>query len=157
MVQRIARNAARGEIGEHVSARLVVRRSQGVRAVVQHAMRFRVGRIGDADLAAGRHADDPRRHAVGVQGVLPRPVIPRCEHDGDAAAGDLLGRFVDRILGVERAGRSPGIVHHLDVVLLLVVEDVIEAGQRPEDEQDVAGADADETGARGDARVIAVR
>ena len=65
------------------------------------------------------------------------------------------GGLVDRVVRVERAARPPGVVDHLEVVLLLVVEDVIEPGEGPEDEQDVAGADADELRARRDAGVVA--
>src|SRR5438034_7183383 len=44
-------------------------------------------------------------------------------------------------LGIERTARAPGVVHDLDVVGLLMVEDVVEPGESPEDEQDVAGFD----------------
>ena len=138
-------------------ARLVVRRGQRIRAVVEHAVRLRVSRIDDPDLASSRDADHPRSDTVGIQRVLSRAIVAGCEHDGDTTFGNLLGRFVDRIMRIERAGRAPGVVHDFDVVLLLVIEDVVESGERPEDEQDVAGADSNEVRSRGDTRVIAVR
>src|SRR5256886_15573400 len=49
------------------------------------------------------------------------------------------------------------LVHHLDVASLLMVQNVVEARERPEDEQDVAGTEADELGAGSDTRVVAPR
>src|SRR6266705_2265919 len=83
-------------------------------------------------------------HAVRVQRVLIRPVVARSEHHGDAMVVHRLRRLVDRILGIESAARPPGVVHDLDVVRLLVVEDVIESRERPEDEQDVPRAETHE-------------
>src|SRR3989441_2762063 len=57
-----------------------------------------------------RHADDPGRHAVGIEGILIRPVVPRREHDGDALVVHLLRGLVDRVLGIERSARPPGVV-----------------------------------------------
>ena len=70
---------------------------------------------------------------------------------------DRLGGLVDRVLGVERSARAPGVVDDFDVVLHLVVEDVIEAGKGEEDEQHVPRPDAHQVGARRDPGVVAVR
>src|SRR5439155_1710953 len=155
VIQRVVGDAARGEVRQHVLPWLVVRRDERLRAVVQHAMRFRVRGIDDADLASRRDADDPWCDAVWIEGVLGGAVIARREHDGDAAARDFLGRFVDRVLRIECPAGAPGVVDGLDVVLLLVIEDVIESGERKEDEQHVARADPDQIGPRCDARVVA--
>src|SRR5207247_3726457 len=96
-------------------------------------------------------------HTVGIERVLVGAVVPGREYDCDSLIVHLLGRFVDRILGIERTAGAPGIVHHLDVVSLLMVQNVVEARERPEDEQDVAGTEADERGAGGGTRVVAPR
>src|SRR5205085_6318645 len=60
-------------------------------------------------------------------------------------------------LGIERAARAPRVVHDLDVVGSLMVEDVVESGERKENEEHVSRTDADETRARRHARVVAGR
>ena len=147
MVQRIPRNAARREIGQHRVAIL-----PGLVGAVD----LRDRGIGHR-LAARGHADHPRRHAVRVEGVLVGAVVPRREHDRDPLVVDFLARLVDRILRIERTARAPRVVHDLDVVVALVIQDVIEARERPENEQDVTGADADELRARSDTRVVPAR
>src|SRR5438445_10696306 len=107
-------------------------------------MRFGVGRIDNPDLASCRDADYPGSDAVGIQRVLPGAIVACGEHDGDAPFGNLLRRLVDRIVRLERARRAPGVVHHFDVVLLLMTEAVSEPGQRPEAEPDVSRADPDQ-------------
>src|SRR5256885_17066654 len=86
----------------------------------------------------------PTAPHCGIERVLVGTVVPGREYDCDSLIVHLLGRFVDRILGIERTAGAPGIVHHLDVVSLLMVQNVVEARERPEDEQDVAGTEADE-------------
>src|SRR5205823_9039307 len=61
------------------------------------------------------------------------------------------------ILGIERAGRGPRVGHGLDVVGSLMVEDVVESGERKENEEHVSRADTEETRARRHARVLAGR
>src|SRR5207245_9288944 len=61
VVQPVAGNAARGEVGEDRRAILTGRVVAGD---------GRVGRVGAYQLAFGRHADRPRRHAVRMGVVL---------------------------------------------------------------------------------------
>src|SRR5439155_23817618 len=111
-------------------------------------------RVRSHEFAPRRHADHPRRHTVRVEGVLVGAIVPGREYDRDPLIVHLLGGLVDGILGVKRPARPPRVVHHHDVVGLLMVQDVVEAREGPEDEQDVAGADPDELRAWSDARVV---
>src|SRR5207247_9187924 len=134
-----------GEPGRPVLARGVV------------AMDCRVRWVGAHELAPRGYADHPRRHAVWVQRVLVRSVIPRGEHHGNPVVVHGLRRLADRVLGIERAARPPGVVHDLDVVVPLVVEDVVEPGECEEEEEDITRADADALRPWSDARVVARR
>src|SRR2546421_5532222 len=55
-------------------------------------MNCRVSRVGAHELAPRRHADHPRRHAVGVQRVLVRAVVARSEYRSEEHTSELQSR-----------------------------------------------------------------
>src|SRR5690348_11606160 len=146
MIQLVSRDATRRKVGED--------RGPVLPGLIG-TMDGRVRGIGGYELAPGGHADDPRRYAVGVQRVLIRSVVAGGEDDGNPTVMGFLRCLVDWIFGIEGAARAPRIVHDLDVVVLLMLEDVIEPGEREEDEQNVPGADAYELRAGRHSLVVA--
>src|SRR5205823_11040149 len=98
---------------------------------------------------AGGDRDDPRRDRVWIHrrlGVV-GAVISRGEDNDDAAVVQGAGGDVDGMVGVEGlVGGAPRVVDHADAPLGMV-EDLVEGRERADDQQHLAGGEADEVGA----------